>query len=193
MESLRETWLNYVLCLGRRKTNARNGNREIMVYMDLESMNEKAIIYPGARYEDHPVQPMAEDVAGHVFSVLQTALDPAHDLKATMHNVLHQTSSWKEHFARALLSVMGKALIEQTIVLKGPLAEAYEKATRAAEGIIEGFVHDHPVWTAVIAIVVALGILYLLMPVVLEILGFGELGPIEGMFGPRQPSQMVAV
>ena len=188
MESISRLIRNYVPCLGRHKPKASRGNRELMVYMNLDSMDEKAI-YLGTRYGDNPVQPMAEDIAGHVFSVWQTSLDPAHDLKATVNNIVHQTWNWKERFAKSLLSIMERALIEKTILLESPMGEAYEKATRAAEGIIKGFVHDHPVWTAVIVIVIALGMLYLMMPVVLEILGFGELGPIEGMLAYQSPSQ----
>ncbi len=61
--------------------------------------------------------------------------------------------------------------------MKGPLKEAYDKAVAAAVG----FARDHPVWTTLIAI----GILVVLLPWVLEGLGFGELGPIEGMLSPQ--------
>jgi len=62
----------------------------------------------------------------------------------------------------------------------GPaLSAAYERACEAAKGI-PGFAADHPLATAVFCTVVALGVLVVLAPYVLEILGFGELGPAEG-------------
>ena len=45
---------------------------------------------------------------------------------------------------------------------------------------MEEFAGEHPVLTGVFCAVVALGVLYLLWPVIIEALGFGELGPIEG-------------
>ena len=192
MESLRELLFNYVSCLGQRKSKVKSDNYEAAVDLDFGSVNEKAIANPD-RYEDHSYQPTALDVASHVFSILQGGAEsPSQDLKATMNNVSYQTASWKERFAKALLANMIKAIDEGTIILKGAMGEAYEKATRAAEGI-PGFVHDHPYWTAAIAIAVALGMLYLLMPFVLEILGFEAEGVLEGAFCPFQLIQMMAV
>ena len=139
-------------------------------------VNEKAMLYPNG-----DIKTTAEDVAGHVFAVFQSTDNPGRDLESTLQNIVHQTSSWKERFAKAILVTIQKALVNENIAHKGAMGEAYEKATVAAEGIA-GFTRDHPVWTAVIAAVIALGILYLLMPVVLDILGFGSLGPIEGMW-----------
>lgn len=47
-----------------------------------------------------------------------------------------------------------------------------------AKGAAIGFAKEHPAY----AVLIALGILAVLMPWALEILGFGELGPIEGSF-----------
>ena len=55
------------------------------------------------------------------------------------------------------------------------MKDAFEKATSAAVG----FARDHPVYCTIIA----LGILVILAPWVIEALGFGELGPIEGTCG----------
>ena len=61
------------------------------------------------------------------------------------------------------------------------MQEAYDKACEAAK-VFEQFEADHPIVTAVFCTVIAIGILAYLAPGVLGILGFGELGPIEGMF-----------
>jgi len=53
---------------------------------------------------------------------------------------------------------------------------AYEKATQVVAGVL-GFAREHPVFCAV----VALGILVILVPWAIEVLGFGELGPVQGM------------
>lgn len=57
--------------------------------------------------------------------------------------------------------------------MKGPLKKAYDDAVAAAVG----FAREHPVWTTLIA----LGILVILLPWVIEALGFGEAGPVAGM------------
>ena len=62
------------------------------------------------------------------------------------------------------------------------MQEAYDKACEAAK-TIEGFAADHPIATAVFCTVIALGVLVVLAPYALELLGFGELGPIEGELG----------
>ena len=59
------------------------------------------------------------------------------------------------------------------------MKEAYDKACAAAAEI-EGFARDHPVFCTV----VALGVLVILAPYVLEALGFGALAPVEGEFPP---------
>ena len=56
---------------------------------------------------------------------------------------------------------------------------AYNKAVEAAK-TFEEFEAEHPVATAVFCTVVAIGVLVVFAPEVLEILGFGEFGPIEG-------------
>ena len=56
------------------------------------------------------------------------------------------------------------------------MKDAYDKAAQVVEGVW-GFVKEHPVFFAL----VALGILVILMPWAIEVLGFGELGPVEGM------------
>lgn len=56
------------------------------------------------------------------------------------------------------------------------MKEAFDKATNAAKD----FVGEHPVFAAAIVTVVAIGILVLLVPWVVEALGLGELGPVEG-------------
>lgn len=49
----------------------------------------------------------------------------------------------------------------------------------------EGFVHDHPDATTAFCTVIALGVLVVLVPWLVEWLGFcagfGELGPVAGM------------
>ena len=58
------------------------------------------------------------------------------------------------------------------------MREAYDKACGPAKSLGE-FIHYHPIWFTIIA----LGILVILPPAVLEALGFGAVGPVEGKCG----------
>jgi hypothetical protein len=85
-----------------------------------------------------------------------------------------QTASLKQHFARVVFETMQKA-IETARPMGIALGETYEKVVREIDSI-EGFVKEHPVICAVIAI----GILVVLAPWVVEALGFAEAGIVEG-------------
>ena len=61
------------------------------------------------------------------------------------------------------------------------MSVAYTKACEAAKAI-EGFAADHPLATAVFCTIIALGVLVVLTPFVLEALGFASLGPVEGKY-----------
>ena len=63
--------------------------------------------------------------------------------------------------------------------MNGPMSAAYDKAVEAAE-VFKDFAKDHPLVIAAFVTVIAIGVLVVLAPGVLELLGFGELGPIEG-------------
>jgi ElaB/YqjD/DUF883 family membrane-anchored ribosome-binding protein len=56
------------------------------------------------------------------------------------------------------------------------LHEAYTKASSGAKAI-EGFVEDHPVF----CLVIALGVLYIMAPTAVQLLGFTPKGPAFGM------------
>lgn len=59
------------------------------------------------------------------------------------------------------------------------LREAIDSATVIAEEVFK-FVKDHPTETRVFFTVVALGVLVLIYPWIIQVLGFGKLGPVEG-------------
>lgn len=81
------------------------------------------------------------------------------------------TLSLKEYFAKLVLSGL-ETTIRNGVVVGKAMADALERAVAAAVG----FVKEHPVYCTLIA----LGVLVVLAPWVLELLGFAELGPIEG-------------
>ena len=105
-----------------------------------------------------------------MFEVIQTAEKPGLELHVAADKIVPR-SSWPENLAKCVLDTVEKAIREG--VSMGPaLKEAFDRAVDAAVG----FARDHPVYTTIIAI----GILVLLLPWVVEALGFAELGPVEG-------------
>jgi hypothetical protein len=94
-----------------------------------------------------------------------------------------QTASLKQYFARVVFETLQKA-IEKARPMGIALGETYDKVVREIDGI-EGFVKDHPVMCAVIAI----GILVVLAPWVIEALGFAEGGILEGRRIPFQSTE----
>lgn len=79
--------------------------------------------------------------------------------------------SWSEAIAKAILEGLTNAIKAGTEMAKA----ATDAAAKSKDAAIE-FATDHPAY----ATLIALGILALLMPWALEVIGFGELGPIEG-------------
>ncbi len=119
-----------------------------------------------------------QQAASSIVSTLQTAEKAGPSLDASVQSLVHQAGGWSEYLATAILSSL-----ERMLKAGSPISEvmsaAYHKACEAAKAI-EGFATDHPLATAVFCTVIALGLLVVLMPYVLEVLGFGSLGPIEG-------------
>lgn len=66
--------------------------------------------------------------------------------------------------------------LENAIKKGAPLGKAVKQASERAIAEAVGFASEHPAYCTLIA----LGILVVMAPWVLEILGFAELGPVEG-------------
>lgn len=115
----------------------------------------------------------AEEIATDVVQAILNAEKGAKELSKTLDNIVGEYG-WTEKIAEWTLAKLQQAL--QEVSKLGPvLKDAYDKTCEVAKDI-EGFVKEHPVFCTVIA----LGVLVVIAPWVIEALGFGELGPIEG-------------
>ncbi|PYI20194.1 hypothetical protein BO99DRAFT_402014 [Aspergillus violaceofuscus CBS 115571] len=94
------------------------------------------------------------------------------EIQKSTSELIHPTG-WTDYLARGLLSGLVNA-IEQ----HASMAQAATEALRRASEEAFEFAQEHPVYTTILA----LGVLVALMPWVLEVLGFAELGPVEGSF-----------
>ncbi|GME54599.1 hypothetical protein C8Q74DRAFT_726388 [Neofusicoccum parvum] len=127
--------------------------------------------------DEHPTHSKLDTddaVAQDFVDTLLTAERKDKDLEEKLDSVVGTSGwNWKEGFAKAVLNKLEQA-IKIGAQMSGTMKEALEKATGAASE----FARDHPVYFTLIA----LGVLVILTPWVIEALGFGELGPIEGSF-----------
>lgn len=113
---------------------------------------------------------VAEDV---VSTITQTSMTgPALQMKL---DSIVGTYGWSENVAKWVLDKLSQALQATHEKLGPAVRDAYHKAWKAANST-QGFVSEHPIMCTVIA----LGVLAVIAPWVLEALGFGELGPIAG-------------
>jgi hypothetical protein len=125
--------------------------------------------------EDEKTRPQTTQyLAADTLSILYAANANDEKLYQRLQDVVRETG-WYESLAETVVRQLEKALEE-----KAPMGQAmkvaYEMAAQAAKDVLQ-FAKDHPVFCAL----VALGILVVLMPWLIEVLGFGELGPIEGI------------
>ncbi|PWY81563.1 hypothetical protein BO94DRAFT_536837 [Aspergillus sclerotioniger CBS 115572] len=90
-----------------------------------------------------------------------------------------KANGWSDSIAQAILRGLNDA-INAGAEMAHPATDALNKAKEAAVG----FAEEHPVYTTLLA----LGVLAILLPWVLEVLGFGELGPIAESFAARWQS-----
>lgn len=128
------------------------------------AVNEKS------RFEKDKTGRSAQDIATEVIDALYSAEKNGRDLVKTLDNIVGEYG-WVENIGVAVLSGL-ESSIKNGAAMGPVMKEMFDKATNAATD----FARDHPVYCTIIAI----GILVLLAPWVLELIGFGELGPIEG-------------
>ncbi|KAL4788386.1 hypothetical protein BJX76DRAFT_353408 [Aspergillus varians] len=112
-----------------------------------------------------------ESIASDIITKILTADNPY-----TLHKALNDeisTAGWTEAIAKATLHGLEKAISAGT-----QMARAAADAVAQAKNAAGAFATEHPVY----ATLIAMGVLTVLLPWTLEVLGFGELGPIEGSF-----------
>ena len=113
--------------------------------------------------------------ANDIVDIIYNSEKSAGDLKAKLRSTI-RAYSWTENLGKAILNALDAAVREGR-AMSPALKEAHEKACDAANAV-GGFVKEHPVFCTVIV----LGILVLLMPWVIEAVGFGAEGPIAGEY-----------
>lgn len=121
------------------------------------------------KLEDDEATRAADTLINTIFLAEKNGLE----LRQSLEEII-RTNSWRQNFAKAVFEAMQHA-IEPARPMGDALREVYEKVACVVYSV-EGLVRDHPVVCALIA----LGILVLLAPWVVEALGFAEGGILEG-------------
>ncbi len=155
------------------KAECLGGVQDEADHRSLFNMDEKKPV-PSPTTEEEE-----EEIATRILRTLLTAEKPGHDLDRRLQDLV-RPCGWYEGLAKRVLDGL-VAAVQSGAAMGGAMKEAFDTATAAASA----FVHEHPVFTAAVAVVVAIGILVLLAPWAVEALGFAELGPVEGEFLSR--------
>ena len=119
-----------------------------------------------------------DEAASSIVSAIMDADDFNPSLGIAIQSLVHEAGGWTEYLMTRILAALERVL-EDGAPLKQPMQQAFDKVYKATEEF-EQFAADHPVVTGVFCTVIAIGILVLVAPYAVELLGFGELGPIEG-------------
>ncbi|KAE8390732.1 hypothetical protein BDV23DRAFT_154758 [Aspergillus alliaceus] len=127
---------------------------------------------PSSRHSPSSQRPRStQDMASDIVTII-LATDLTSAIKKRLEETVG-TTSWTEALAKAILHGLENAINAGT-----HMAETAANALARAKAEAFEFAHDHPIFVTILA----LGVLAVLTPWVIEILGFGELGPIEGSF-----------
>lgn len=140
--------------------------------------SEKAALQDSPHGRGGEQQLRCDEASSSIVTAMMEANSAGPSLDVTIKSLVHQAGGWSEYLAKRILLTL-EAVLKSGKQMNTAMQKAYGKACEAAR-MIEGFAEDHPVATAVFCTVIALGILVLLAPYALELLGFSELGPVEG-------------
>ena len=134
----------------------------------------RPVIPPGAR------PPVVNDILALLLAPSDTT--ESKDLACAE---LAHASGWSfQSIAEASYEALQKLLANEKIERWGSaIADAYKISVKEAAKIVEladKFANEHPILTGVVLAVIALGILYLTAPILLDWLGFTSVGPRAG-------------
>lgn len=119
----------------------------------------------------------ADDAAAEFIDILRTAEKGGDELQRRLKNIV-TVNSWTEELAKRILrGIEGLVNHPETVSLF--VRDAIDKSNDVAASVFE-FAKEHPELAVLFGTIVALGVLVITAPWVLEALGFGEAGPIAG-------------
>lgn len=132
--------------------------------------------------QEKPVDP--EQIAANVVAILHQAEDGGAKITRSLNDAVSSTG-WSKRLANSILQALETTLREGCEKMGPAMARSYDDAGAAAKDnfcLLCELAQSHPREEpgVVLATVIALGVLVDLAPVVVELLGFGAFGPVEG-------------
>ncbi|KAL6908765.1 hypothetical protein GGI43DRAFT_393567 [Trichoderma evansii] len=150
--------------------------------------------YPDEKYsiiallssQREPFMCTHEKIAVDVVDILLCAEKHGKNLKKQLDETVG-TLGWSEMLAKRILNTLVGAIKEGRDKMGPAFAKAYDDAVNETDSLFHKLVQDardHPLELAatVLITIIAIGVLIMLAPYILELLGFSELGPVEGTF-----------
>ncbi|KAK1250105.1 hypothetical protein MKX08_010108 [Trichoderma sp. CBMAI-0020] len=125
-----------------------------------------------------------EKVAAGIVSALLRAEKHGVNIRKQLNEMVRQLG-WSEMLARRILDAVVIAIRGGRDKMGPVFAKAYDDANKKAESIFHRLYREaknHPYLATVLITLIALGVLAVLAPYVLEFLGFSKSGPVAGTF-----------
>lgn len=120
----------------------------------------------------------SDDIAREVIQIILTAEKRGSDLRSRIEDTV-DIEGWTEGIAKAILAKLKQVIDAGWKDMGSVMQDAIDSASNSAQDIFQ-FAADHPEATSIFCTLVALGVLILIAPWVVEALGFSQLGPVEG-------------
>ncbi|TLD09519.1 hypothetical protein PspLS_11884 [Pyricularia sp. CBS 133598] len=122
----------------------------------------------------------AQQISDEVVELLLNAEKDGPALRRQIKDAVGE-DGWTESIARAIVGGLEVVIRDGRDRIRPVLGEFIDKAEEAANTVF-AFPQEHPYLTAGFATIVAVGVLVLVAPWVVEALGFVEAGPVGGSF-----------
>ncbi|KAH6687791.1 hypothetical protein F5X68DRAFT_231337 [Plectosphaerella plurivora] len=141
---------------------------------------------PNLTSMQQPIHRSVDTTAVDFIYILLDAKKNDESLTQNLHEAVG-TSGWSERLAEKILDRLKITIVDGRNKMGDAMNEAVDKAYAAADKVFADIVQnakEHPLELAatIVITIIAIGVLAELAPLVVELLGFGELGPIEGSF-----------
>lgn len=134
------------------------------------------------QYDEKTTHVSCEEAADCIVNALFEVNEGGSALVAHIDDIVRQADGWSQWLPEQIRKGMEVAL-KAGKKMNAALAAAYDKACEAA-AVFKHFAKDHSLATAIFVTVIAIGVLAILASYVIEMLGFGEFGLIEGELAP---------
>ncbi len=143
---------------------------------------EKQCLLPAEAARIHDQDPRDKDAVSAFFARLLTTDVNDDRLKHKLDKEIRD-AGWTEDIAKGLLARLAAAIEDSEDTLGAGVRDLVEKINEVVAISFE-WADEHPAEAAILSTLVAVGVLYLLAPYILTILGFAAEGPVAGRFHP---------